>query len=61
MSNFVNALESRRSQYALAGTSKLADREVVDLIAQMPFGDVVEPVGEKTVVPVEERVRVIGL
>ncbi len=31
------------------------------LIAQMPFGDVVEPVGEKTVVPVEERVRVIGL
>ena len=32
MSNFVNALESRRSQYALAGTSKLADREVVDLI-----------------------------
>ena len=31
------------------------------LIAQMPFGDVVDPAGEKTVVPVEERVRVIGL
>ena len=35
MSNFVNALESRRSQYALAGTSKLADREVVDLIERV--------------------------
>ena len=35
MSDFVNALESRRSQYALAGTSKLADREVVDLIERV--------------------------
>ena len=31
------------------------------LIAQMPFGVVVDPAGEKTVVPVEERVWVIGL
>ncbi|MGO3642163.1 MAG: nitroreductase family protein [Psychrobacter sp.] len=31
------------------------------LIAQMPFGNIVEPAGEKTYQPVSERMKVLGL
>lgn len=32
-----------------------------DLIAQMPFGNIVAPAGEKTYQPLNERMRVLGL
>ncbi len=31
------------------------------LVAQMPFGNIVEPAGEKTYQPVSERMKVLGL
>ncbi|MGO2340449.1 MAG: hypothetical protein ACTH5M_07645 [Psychrobacter sp.] len=31
------------------------------LIAQMPFGNIVEPAGEKNYQPVSERMKVLGL
>ena len=32
-----------------------------ELVAQMPFGNIVEPAGEKTYQPVSERMKVLGL
>ena len=32
-----------------------------ELVAQMPFGNIVEPAGEKTYQPVNERMKVLGL
>ena len=32
-----------------------------DLIAQMPFGNILEPAGEKTYQPLNERMKVLGL
>ena len=32
-----------------------------DLIAQMPFGNILEPAGEKTFQPLNERMKVLGL
>ncbi|WP_352338576.1 nitroreductase family protein [Psychrobacter sp. 16-MNA-CIBAN-0192] len=32
-----------------------------DLIAQMPFGNILEPAGKKTYQPLNERMRVLGL
>lgn len=32
-----------------------------ELVAQMPFGNIVEPTGEKTYQPVNERMKVLGL
>ena len=32
-----------------------------DLVAQMPFGNIVEPAGKKTYQPLNERMRVLGL
>lgn len=32
-----------------------------ELVAQMPFGNIVEPAGEKTYQPLNERMRVLGL
>ncbi|TXD98375.1 nitroreductase family protein [Psychrobacter frigidicola] len=32
-----------------------------DLIAQMPFGNIVEPAGDKTYQPLNERMKVLGL
>ena len=32
-----------------------------DLIAQMPFGNILEPAGEKSFQPLNERMKVLGL
>lgn len=32
-----------------------------ELVAQMPFGNIVEPAGEKTYQPVSERMKILGL
>ena len=38
-----------------------AIRDSWELVAQMPFGNIVEPAGEKTYQPVNERMKVLGL
>ncbi|MCG3872857.1 nitroreductase family protein [Psychrobacter sp. Ps7] len=38
-----------------------AIRDSWELVAQMPFGNIVEPAGEKTYQPVSERMKVLGL